>query len=114
MSGEHPVSDTLEAMADPAARAEFERLGKRIDDMESTLADMKGMLSTLLAAQHTRSGSGAPSAGGDAGAGTSAGAGHATAESDPSSVQHGDSGGTMETPPGEIQKSVRSFKHSVS
>jgi len=35
------------------------------------------------------------------------------AESDPSSVQHGDSGGTMETP-GEIQKSVRSFQHSVA
>jgi len=114
MSGELPVVDPLEAIADPVARAEFQRLGKRIEDMQSTLADMKGMLSTLLASQNTPSGSGAPSIGGDAGAGTSAGGGHAMAESDPSSVQHGDSGGTMETPPGEIQKSVRSFQHSVA
>jgi len=58
--------DPLEAIADPVARAEFQRLGKRIEDMQSTLADMKGMLSTLLASQNTPSGSGAPSVGGDA------------------------------------------------
>ena len=111
MSSELPVVDPLEAIADPAARAEIQRLAQRIEGMESSLAEMKGMLSTLLAPQNTPSGSGAPSAGGDAGAGTSARGAHATAESDPSFIQHGDSGGTLEFPPGEIQKSVRSFKH---
>jgi len=104
MSGELPVVDPLEAIADPSARVEFQRLGKRIEDMQSTLADMKGMLSTLLASQNTPSGSGAPSAGEMLEQGTSAGGGHAMAESDPSSVQHGDSGGTMETPLGRSRR----------
>jgi len=54
MSGELPVVDPLEAIAD-LARAEFSVWASGLRTCQSTLADMKGMLSTLLASQNTPS-----------------------------------------------------------